>query len=147
MNDLDIRNLKVDDTPDICRIYSDITNKAVDEGFRRVVEEHANRNEDDICLVAEQDGRVVGFMFSYILMGSFGASQSVLIPMLGVDPAHMGQGIGKALAEAIFHYYRERGIRRIYTSVRWFDTDLLSFFKLLGFDRSEFINLKKILDT
>jgi hypothetical protein len=29
--------------------------------------------------------------------------------------------------------------------VRWDSTDMLSFFKTLGFDRSNFINLRKVL--
>jgi ribosomal protein S18 acetylase RimI-like enzyme len=63
-----------------------------------------------------------------------------------VDPKFMGQGIGKKLAEEIFRVYQEKGIQDIFTSVRWDSADLLSFFKTLGFDRSDFINLKKQLD-
>jgi len=57
----------------------------------------------------------------------------------------MGQGIGAALAQEIFAFYRARGIDNVYTSVRWDSTDMLSFFKILGFDRSNFINLRKVL--
>jgi ribosomal protein S18 acetylase RimI-like enzyme len=63
-----------------------------------------------------------------------------------VDPKFMGQEIGRALAREIFTFYESRGIKSIYTSVRWDSTDLLSFFKTLGFDRSNFINLKRVLD-
>ena len=55
----------------------------------------------------------------------------------------MGQGLGKRLAEEIFDFYRRVGIKDIHTSVRWDSTDILSFFKTLGFDRSNFINLRK----
>jgi ribosomal protein S18 acetylase RimI-like enzyme len=58
----------------------------------------------------------------------------------------MGRGIGESLAKEIFKIYKETGITSVYTSVRWDSTDLLSFFKTLGFDRSNFINLRKILD-
>ncbi|MFO7600874.1 MAG: GNAT family N-acetyltransferase, partial [Candidatus Desulfacyla sp.] len=68
------------------------------------------------------------------------------IATLGVDPKFMGQGIGKKLAEAILAVYREKGINDIYTTVRWDSVDLLSFFKTLGFDRSNFINLRKDLE-
>jgi ribosomal protein S18 acetylase RimI-like enzyme len=57
----------------------------------------------------------------------------------------MGQGIGDSLAREIFKYCKKAGIENIYTSVRWDSTDLLSFFKTLGFDRSNFINLRKKL--
>jgi N-acetylglutamate synthase-like GNAT family acetyltransferase len=58
----------------------------------------------------------------------------------------MGQGIGASLAKEIFSYYRDIGIENVYTSVRWDSTDLLSFFKTLGFDRSNFINLRKVIE-
>jgi len=51
------------------------------------------------------------------------------------------------LAEEILEAYRKKGINDIYTSVRWDSVDLLSFFKTLGFDRSNFINLRKELDS
>jgi hypothetical protein len=53
--------------------------------------------------------------------------------------------VGKKLAEEIFRVYLKKGITNIYTSVRWDSVDLLSFFKTLGFDRSNFINLRKEL--
>ena len=55
----------------------------------------------------------------------------------------MGLGIGKALAHEIFELYSKKGIKNIYSSVRWDATDMLSFFKTMGFDRSNFINLRK----
>jgi hypothetical protein len=58
----------------------------------------------------------------------------------------MGQGVGAQMAKEIFNYYRGLEITTVYTSVRWDSPDLLSFFKTLGFDRSNFINLRKPLD-
>ena len=57
----------------------------------------------------------------------------------------MGRSIGASLAKEIMKYYQARGVENVYTSVRWDSTDLLSFFKTLGFDRSNFINLRKVL--
>jgi N-acetylglutamate synthase-like GNAT family acetyltransferase len=72
--------------------------------------------------------------------------KSAWIATLGVDPTCMGQGIGESLAKEIFSYYKGQGIENVYTSVRWDSTDLLSFFKTLGFDRSNFINLRKVIE-
>jgi ribosomal protein S18 acetylase RimI-like enzyme len=72
-------------------------------------------------------------------------NKSAWIATLGVDPNFMGMGIGASLAEEIFKYYKTQGIENVYTSVRWDSTDMLSFFKTLGFDRSKFINLRKML--
>jgi N-acetylglutamate synthase-like GNAT family acetyltransferase len=84
-------------------------------------------------------------MISYILTLGFGIEKSAWIATLGVSPKFMGQGIGAKLAEEILKFYKDEGITNVYTSVRWDSPDLLSFFKTLGFDRSDFINLRKIL--
>jgi len=139
-----IRELEVSDTKDIAEIYASIVRKPVDLGFKALIEKHA-QTDNDICFVAELDGRVIGFMISYILTFGFGIEKSAWIATLGVDPEYMGQGIGERLAREIFKLYKRMEISRVYTSVRWDSTDLLSFFKTLGFDRSKFINLKKDL--
>jgi ribosomal protein S18 acetylase RimI-like enzyme len=137
-----IRKLRKEDAEEISRIYAAITLQDVDPDFKRVVADHARR-EDEACFVAERDGKVVGFMISYILTAGFGMAKSAWIPTLGVDPKFMGQEIGANLAEEIFKYYKSIGIEYVYTSVRWDSTDMLSFFKARGFDRSNFINLRK----
>ena len=144
MDKVQIRHLQKNDADDISRIYADITMKPVDPDFKRVVEEHAQR-EDQACFVAEQDGTVVGFMISYILTAGFGMPKSAWIATLGVDPNCMGRSIGASLAKEIMKHYQAQGVENVYTSVRWDSTDLLSSFKTLGFDRSNFINLRKVL--
>lgn len=144
MKNVQIRRLTPEDAGEISRIYAAITRKPVSADFKRVVEDHAHR-DDGACFVAEIDGRVVGFMISYILTAGFGMAKSGWIATLGVSPDYMGQGIGAGLAEEIFAFYRSQGIENVYTSVRWDSTDMLSFFKTLGFDRSNFMNLRKVL--
>lgn len=145
MDKVEIRKLKREDAEDISQIYGSITMQPVSADFKRVVEEHALK-EDEACFVAERDKKVVGFMISYILTAGFGMPKSAWIATLGVDPKFMGQEIGASLAKEIFKYYKKQGIDNVYTSVRWDSTDLLSFFKTLGFDRSNFINLRKVLE-
>lgn len=144
MKPIRIRRLLKTDSEAISRIYAAITLKAVDHGFKRVIEQDAE-DQKGACFVAEIDGKIVGFMVSYILTAGFGMAKSAWIATLGVSPDHMGEGIGAALANEIFEIYRAEGIDNVYTSVRWDSTDLLSFFKTLGFDRSNFINLRKEL--
>ncbi|MGD8256744.1 MAG: GNAT family N-acetyltransferase [Desulfobacterales bacterium] len=144
MDNVEIRRLKKEDAIEISRIYAAITMKPVNEDFKRVVEDHSTR-DNEACFVAEIQGKVVGFMISYILTAGFGEAKSAWIAILGVDPHFMGQGIGATLATEIFSFYKAEGIENVYTSVRWDSTDMLSFFKTLGFDRSNFINLRKII--
>ncbi len=144
MNAVDIRRMKIEDADEIGVISMAITQKPAGVNFKRIVEEQL-RHEKNACFVAEIEGNVVGFMISYIQSGGFGLKESAWIVQLGVDPKYMGQGIGDRLAKEIFKYCKKAGIKDIYTSVRWDSTDLLSFFKTLGFDRSNFINLRKKL--
>lgn len=145
MAGLVIRKMQLEDYKEIERIHRSIMQKETHIDYKAMVEEQL-RKPDEASFVAEINGRIVGFMMSYILSGGFGIEKSAWIPMLGVDPKYMGQGIGKKLAGEIFNFYKTQGITNIYTSVRWDAVDLLSFFKMLGFDRSNFINLRKVLD-
>jgi len=140
-----IRRLKVEDAEAIIRIYAAITRRPVEPDFKKVVEAHA-QNGEEACFVTEHQGKVVGFMISYILTAGFGEAKSAWIATLGVDPDFMGQGIGAGMAQKIFEIYKAAGIENVYTTVRGDSTDLLSFFKTLGFDRSSFINLRKVIE-
>ena len=145
MENVIIRRLKPADADEISRIYSAITQKPARADFKNLVEDHALRTSD-ACFVAELDGAVAGFMISYIMTLGFGIEKSAWIATLGVNPQYMGQGIGAQLSRVVFKFYKAEGIHNVYTSVRWDSTDLLSFFKTLGFDRSNFINLRKVLE-
>ncbi len=144
MDNILIRKLTREDAEEISKIYLSITKTASVEDFRKIVAKQAQRDED-ASFVAELNGKVVGYLISYTLIGGFGIANSAWVANIGVNPKFMGQGIGEKMAEEIFKYYRNKGIKDIYTSVRWDSSDLLSFFKTLGFDRSNFINLKKDL--
>ena len=145
MDNILIRKLNSEDAEEISKIYLSITKTTSVDDFRKIVAKQAQRDED-ASFVAELNGKVVGYLISYTLTGGFGIAKSAWVANLGVNPKFMGQGIGEKMAEEIFKYYSNKGIKDIYTSVRWDSTDLLSFFKTLGFDRSNFINLKKNLE-
>ena len=145
MKDILIRKLKAKDAEDISNIYAAITQTPIKDDFIYIIEEQVNRKED-ASFVAELDGSVVGYMISIVISGGFGIKKSTWISNMGVNPKFMGQGIGESLAIKIFDFSREKGMKDIYTSVRWDSPDLLSFFKTLGFDRSNFINLRKLLE-
>lgn len=144
MQNVLIRKLRKEDAEDIRKIYAAITKTTVRADFKRTIEEQASQ-EEGASFAAVLDGKVVGYMISHTLSGGFGISKSAWIAMVGVNPKYMGQGIGASLAKEIIKYYKKKGIRDLYTSVRWDSADMLSFFKTLGFDRSNYINLRKII--
>jgi N-acetylglutamate synthase-like GNAT family acetyltransferase len=137
-----IRRMKKTDADAMSEIQSAIEKRPTLLDFKQIVAEQVKRKVDS-SYVAEIKGKVVGFMISYITYGNFGADRCAWIAMFGVNPKLMGQGIGKRLAEEIFKVYKEKGVTEVFTSVRWDAIDILSFFKTLGFERSNFINLWK----
>jgi len=145
MENLRIRKIEMGDAEAIRRIQEAITKSPVTTDFGQIIRDQKQEGRD-ASFVAELDGKIVGYMISYTVYAGFGLDKSAWIATLGVDPRFMGQGIGRQLAEAVFHAYREMGVRHILTSVRWDSADLLSFFKTLGFDRSDFINLLKEME-
>lgn len=141
-----IRKMRLDDTEDIERIYTLITKKPLQIDFRELVgDRFEQRGSESTCFVAELEGKVVGFMISHVMTFSFGLEKSAWIATMGVEPKYMGQQIGARLAVEIFEFYKAQGITNLYTSVQWDATDVVSFFKTLGFQRSDFFNLEKSL--
>ena len=126
-------------------IQESIVQKKVTRKWIRMVEDQLEKQRKT-GFAASKDGQVVGFMLGEIKEGIFGLDQSGWIELVGVQPRLMGSGIGQALAERLSGYFKKKGIKDIYTAVRWDAVDMLSFFKSIGFDRSNFINLRKRLD-
>lgn len=143
---LKIRKMRPEDASELERIQAEITRSTSKTNFHRIIQQQLKKDED-VSLVAEIGGKIVGYMISYVIYAGFGIDKGAWIATFGVDPKFMGQGIGKRLAQEVFKIYKKKGIKDVYTSVRWDSVDLLSFFKALGFDRSEFINLRKKLNN
>jgi GNAT superfamily N-acetyltransferase len=144
MSQIKVRRVRKEDAPQIARIYRAIDKTAPAVDFKKMLDPEF-RTASDASFVAEVDGKVAGFMIGSVTSGSFGVTKCAWIVLFGVDPKFMGQGIGKRLAEVIFEFYKKRKIQNVLTTVKWDSTDILSFLKTLGFDRSEFINLHKVV--
>ena len=46
------------------------------------------------------------------------------------------------MVEALIKYFKEHDIKKVYTTLEWDSGDLIAFFKSIGFDKSNFINLE-----
>ena len=136
--------IRSEDVPQIIAIQEAIIKKKVSRKWVQMVEDHLRKHEG-VGFVTSKDGQVVGFIIGEVKGESFGLEQSGWIEVVGVHPSQMGIGIGQALAERLFDFFRKRRVRDVYTAVRWDAVDMLSFFKSVGFDRSTFINLIKRL--
>jgi ribosomal protein S18 acetylase RimI-like enzyme len=140
-----IRKPRVKDLPQIIGIQEAITKATVSPERKAILRVQLQKKEN-ISLVAFSEDKLLGYVISEVMTNSFGIDQGGWIQNLGVLPKYMGQGIGKALGIALFEAYKKRKIFEIYTAVQWDSVDMLSFFKSIGFDRSNFINLYKRLE-
>jgi ribosomal protein S18 acetylase RimI-like enzyme len=93
------------------------------------------RRDPEASVVAEEDGRVVGFMFGEVRAGEFGLEEPTgWIEVLGVDPESRGRAIGRRMAEAMLDHFRARGATAVRTLVDSGMADVGDFFAALGFE-------------
>ncbi len=94
-------------------------------------------------LVAEIDGKVVGFIMGDVYFGEFGIPDaSATIDTLGVDAKFQNRGIASELMDQFIMNMKAAGVRKIYTLVNWDDFALERFFSHHKFVPSRRINLE-----
>lgn len=93
-------------------------------------------HERQVCLVAEDDGRIVGFACAYVDAGA-GLLPGLLgeIEALYVTPQARGRGTSGALAQAIVEKLSERGAGTIRNLLCIEDQEAHSFWEAQGFER------------
>jgi ribosomal protein S18 acetylase RimI-like enzyme len=137
-----IRPLKPEDLEAIVEIDQKILGTRRPDFYAKKISKNSKK-QNTIALVAEVEGKVVGFILGAISGWEFGVPSSFgWIDTVGVDPEFQGRGIGTFLFKNIVKEFSKLGIKRIYTLVSWDDWDLLAFFKKMGFRRGELINLE-----
>ena len=145
MADITVRPMKKDDISQAADIHRKVVRQGLGQGMNYAIEDLFSsfiNKSPKTCLVAETEKRVAGFIIGCIKEWGFGLERSGWIEMIEVDPKLMGKGIGKTLGEALIEYFKDERIKEVYTSVKWYSGDLISFFKSIGFDKSSFINLE-----
>ena len=94
-------------------------------------------------LVAEKDGKVVGFILGDASGWEYSVPENIgWIDTIGVDPAYQRQGIARLLMTEMIANLKKVGVDTIYTMVNWRDRDLLKFFDAFGFQKGPLINLE-----
>jgi ribosomal protein S18 acetylase RimI-like enzyme len=100
------------------------------------------------CLVAEIDGKVIGFIVGEVSGWEFGIPNTMgWITTIGVDPSYQHRGVARRLSEEFIKNLKAIGVTIVYTLVNWNDWDVLKFFHAMGFKRGgEMINLELKID-
>jgi len=94
-------------------------------------------------LVAEADGKVVGFILGDASGYEYDVPENIgWIDTIGVDPDYQKRGIARMLMKEMIANLKKVGVDTVYTMVNWPDWDLLKFFHDCGFQKGPLINLE-----
>jgi ribosomal protein S18 acetylase RimI-like enzyme len=119
--------------------------QAVPEFFRatdsppptRAAIEELLRDGQGAWLLAEHDGRIVGFVTIQLRPAAhepfFTPEARAVVDSLGILPAWRRRGIGRQLMEAAEEWARQRGARRLMLSVWEFNDNALRLYNSLGY--------------
>jgi len=90
------------------------------------------------------DGKLAGFIFGEIKFWEFGRGERTgWIKVLGVDQEFQGMGVGHKLGETLLDHFRKKNVRKVRTLVDWYEGDLISYFKSIGFNMLNMLPLEK----
>ena len=103
----------------------------------------AEKNSPVSSLVAEMDGRIVGFIMGDASGWEYGVPESTgLIDALGIDPEYQRRGIATLLFKEMIANLKKVGVNKVTTFVTWSDWELLKFFNTVGFRMGKMVNLE-----
>ena len=95
-----------------------------------------------------------GFFLVGVLDGAIAATAMVgyeghrgWIQYLGVDPAHQGSGLGRAVMAEAERLLREAGCPKINLQVRTSNTGAIEFYRRLGFALDDVVSMGKRLES
>lgn len=91
----------------------------------------------DLSLVAEADGKAVGFIWSGLAYVGIPVDEVGLIYMLIVDPDYQKKGIAGKLVNTLIKRCRDRGVSTVRAVINERHWELQNYFQKLGFHRSE----------
>ncbi|MBK5914349.1 GNAT family N-acetyltransferase [Rhodocyclus purpureus] len=142
-----LRLLKQEDLDAIVAIDETATGKNRREYFeRKIASIVRNRSDINCSLVAEVDGKVVGFAMGYLFFGEFGISDpTATIDGIGVAPEYRHHGLAAEIVEQFVMNMKAAGVKKIYTLVNWEQFGLMKFFAAQKFAPSKSVNLELAL--
>lgn len=139
-----IRTATADDLPRMIALDEAATNLAKPQYWHEMLDNARQRGR--AILVAEIDGRIVGFITGEVRAWEFGSPPCGWIFGLAVDPDYRQHGIATELFDAMCAFFRKGGVTRARTMLRRDDHLVMAFFRSQGMMAGPFVQLEKDLD-
>ena len=144
----DVRAMTPVDLNDIVRIDRGITGHDRAGYLKAKLSEALDDSSLRVSLCARRDGANVGFLMARVDRGDFGRTEPVaVIDTLGVDPAYVRHGVGRALLSQLFANLGALRVERVETIVAASDLALLGFLYGTGFAPSQRLPFVRRLDA
>ena len=139
-----VRAVEPSDLDAIIRIDEKLTGQTRKEYWQRRLDIAALR-PPWMSLVAELDGRLVGFMFGWVGESEFGIARPTgWVDLIGVDPPYRGRGVGQAMVGQFVQSGRElRAVEKVATLIDLAQADVREFFVRLGFQHGPMIQMER----
>ncbi len=148
--------MKIDVDKIIIRPISDADRAAIEEIDKKVSGKErtayieakffrATKSEGHLLnsLIAEYEGRVIGFIMGEIYLGEFGIpDDTASIDTIGIHPDVQRMGIARLLLDEYKNHARAAGVKRLHTLVEWNDWQLIHFFDSAGFSPARTLSLE-----
>jgi ribosomal protein S18 acetylase RimI-like enzyme len=145
--DVEIRTALAEDIPWIVSLDEKTTGQPKSQYWRDLFAHfQQSRGEGRAFLVAEQQGRVVGFITGEVRAFEFGSEPCGWVFALNVDPEIRVQNVGTRLFESLCGTFERAGVEKVRTMLNRDNHLVLSFFRSLGMMAGPFIQLEKDLD-
>ena len=147
LTQVSLRTLTLEDLDAIVEIDRKVLGKPRHDYWKNKIE-LPNPRYPLSCLVAEYEGKVIGFIVGEVSGWEFGIPDTIgWVSTIGVDPAYQHQGVARKLSQEFITNLKAIGVSVVYTLVNWNDWDLLKFFRAMGFTRGgDMINLELKLE-
>jgi ribosomal protein S18 acetylase RimI-like enzyme len=129
-----VRTMREDDLQPVVAIDAAASGRRRPRYFQLMLERSVKQVALQASLVAELEGRVVGFVIASLYYGEFG-------------PDYRGQQVGKALMRQLRMNLSALQMTSLRTEVAWDDFELLAFFKQEGFSPARRLCLESPLDS
>ncbi len=139
-----MRVMRREDLDAVAAIDQLVTKQERREYYQRKIEAVVNNPHNiNTSLVAEQDGRIVGFIMGDVYFGEFGIPEtSATIDTIGVHPEYQKHGVAHDLIDQFLTNMKAVGVSKVYTLVNWDDFKLEHFFASHRFQPSKRVNLE-----
>jgi ribosomal protein S18 acetylase RimI-like enzyme len=143
-----VRTMAESDLSALIAIDQRITGYNRSAYFERKLAELLHESDVRVSLVAERDGRPVGFIMASVDFGEFGRIEPMAVmDTIGVDLDYRDQGIGRALLSQLLINLETLRVERIRTEIEWHDQALLAFLNRCGFGLSQQLCFEHTIDV